>query len=63
VQYVKDAGFKAVTITGKTDFPLELMLNDPQVMQVAKEMNFSLDGEEAKDIASRVSSISLTASK
>lgn len=63
IQYVKDAGFKAVAITGKTDFPLELMLNDPQVMQVAKEMNFSLDGEEAKDIASRVSSISLTASK
>lgn len=63
LQYVKDAGFKNITITSKSEFPLELMLTDPQVMKLAKEMNFSLDSEEAKDIASRVKSISLTATK
>ena len=47
----------------KTKFPLELMLTDPQVMKIAQEMNFNLNSEEAKDIASRVTSISLSASK
>jgi len=31
--------------------------------QIAKEMNFNLESEEAKDIASNVSSISITAVK
>jgi len=44
-------------------FPLELMVTDPQIMKVAQMMNFSLDSEEAKDIASRVTSISITATK
>ncbi len=63
LQYVKDAGFKDVKVVSKTKFPLELMLTDPQVMKVAQEMNFNLDSEEAKDIASRVTSISLSAIK
>ncbi len=63
LQYVKDAGFKDVKIVSKANFPLELMLTDPQLMKIAEEMNFSLDSEEAKDIASRVTSISLTATK
>lgn len=61
--YVYNAGFKNVTIESKTKFPLELMLTDPQIMKVARQMNFSLDSQEAKDIASRVSSISLSATK
>jgi len=62
-QYVKDAGFKDIEIKSKAEFPLELMLTDPQVIKLAKEMDFALDSEEAKDIASRVISISLTARK
>lgn len=63
LQYIKDAGFKEIKIESKASFPLELMLADPQVMKIAEEMNFTLDSDEAKDIASRVVSISLTAKK
>jgi len=63
LQYVKDAGFKEVTIASQTEFPLEFMLTDPQVQRLAKEMNFDLNSEQAKDIASRVTSISLSAVK
>lgn len=63
LQYVRDAGFSKVKVESKSEFPLELMLADPQVMQIAQEMNFSLDSEEAKDIASSVTSISLSAIK
>ncbi len=63
LKYVKDAGFSNINVESKTKFPLELMLTDPQIMQIAQQMNFSLDSEEAKDIASRVTSISITATK
>ena len=63
IQYVKDAGFKDLKIESKAEFPLELMLTDPIVMKLANEMNFNLNSEEAKDIASRVKSISITATK
>ena len=63
LQYVKDAGFKDIKVESKEEFPLELMLNDPQVMSLANEMNFKLDSQEVKDIASRVISISLSARK
>jgi len=63
LQYIEDAGFKNIKIETKAEFPLELMLTDPQVMKLAKEMNFNLNSEEAKDIASRVKSISISANK
>jgi len=63
LQYVKDAGFKDIKVESKTSFPLELMLTDPQVKKLANEMNFDLSSEEAKEIASRVTSISLSAVK
>lgn len=63
LKYVHEAGFKEIKIEQKTDFPLELMLTDPQVIKIAKEMNFDVNSEEAKDIASRVFSISLSATK
>ncbi len=63
LQYVEQAGFKDIKIETKTNFPLELMLTDPQVIKIAKEMDFNLNSEEAKDIASRVSSISISANK
>lgn len=61
--YVEEAGFRDIVVEKKTSFPLELMLTDPQVRKLAEEMNFDLDSEEARDIASRVSSVSILASK
>ena len=63
LKYVSDAGFKDIEITRKSTFPLEIMLTDPQILNIARGMNFNLNGEEAKDIASRITSISLTAKK
>jgi len=63
LKYIKNAGFKDIKIESKSDFPLELMLADPQVIKLSEKMNFNLDSQEAKDIASKVVSISLTARK
>lgn len=63
LQYVWDAGFKDVKVESKSEFPLEFMLTDPQVMKIAQELNFNLNSDQAKDIASRVTSISLSATK
>ncbi len=63
LKYISDAGFTDIKIVSKSKFPLELMLTDPQIMKIAKQLNFDMNSEEAKDIASRVSSISLTAIK
>ncbi len=61
--YVKAAGFKAVKVESKKTFPLELMLADPMVQKIAKQMDFDVSSEEAKDIAALVSSITLSAIK
>lgn len=63
LSYVQDAGFTHITIVDQKTFPLELMLLDPQVSKIATLMNFNVSSEEAKDIASRVKSISLVATK
>ena len=63
LQYVKDAGFKDVKVESISEFPLEIMLTDPQIMKIAQELNFNLDGDQVKAIASSVKSISLSATK
>lgn len=63
MRYVHDAGFKDIKIEHKANFPLELMLTDPQVMKIAKKLNFDLNSKQAKEIASSVTSISLSARK
>ncbi len=63
LNYVKNAGFSNIKIESKSSFPLELMLADPQIAEIARAMNFTVDSEEAKDIASRVISISISAIK
>jgi len=63
LRYVEEAGFKDIKIESTSEFPFELMLTDPQLKKIAKEMNFNLNSEEAKDIASSVKSISLSALK
>ena len=62
LKYIRDAGFSDIKMESKSSFPLELMLADPQIAKIAREMNFNVDSEEAKDIASRVASISISAS-
>ncbi len=63
LDYVRQAGFKDVKIEKESAFPLELMLADPQLRKMANELDFNVDSEEAKNLASRVKSISLTATK
>ena len=63
LNYVQAAGFSKIKVESKSKFPLELMLTDPQIMKMAEELNFNLDSAEAKDIASRVASVSITAEK
>ncbi|MEL6675858.1 MAG: arsenite methyltransferase [Bacteroidota bacterium] len=63
LSYVREAGFEDIRIESKSSFPLEIMLMDPQVQKLAKDFDLDLDGEEVKDIASRVISISLSGRK
>jgi arsenite methyltransferase len=63
VHYVREAGFQDIRLESKKGFPLELMLADPVLQKLAKEMDFNLSSQEARDIASRVKSITLTARK
>ena len=61
--YIKQAGFREIKIETKATFPLELMMADPNVAELAKELSASLTREEINDITSSVSSISVTAIK
>jgi SAM-dependent methyltransferase len=63
LKYIEQAGFTDIKIESKANFPLELMLTDPQVKKMANDMDFNLNSEEAKDIASRVASVSISARK
>lgn len=63
IRYIEAAGFKEVKIEKKTVFPLELMLADPQVRKLATEMDFDLKSDQAKEIASSVISISVSAKR
>ncbi|MEL6628349.1 MAG: methyltransferase domain-containing protein [Bacteroidota bacterium] len=63
LRYIRDAGFTDINIASKSSFPLELMLADPQIAKIAEQMNVTLDSQEAKDMASRVVSVSITATK
>jgi SAM-dependent methyltransferase len=63
LRYIASAGFEEVQIKKKTTFPLELMLADPQIAKLAGELDIAIDSEEARDIAARVASVSITAVK
>lgn len=63
LDYLQKAGFEEIEVVSKSDFPLELMLADPQIAKIAKDFDFDLSSDEAKDIASRVKSISISARK
>lgn len=61
--YIREAGFQDIKVEKTAKFPIEFMLLDPQVQKIAKELNFNLNSEEARDLASRVQSVLLTARK
>ena len=63
IGYIEEAGFKDIKIEKKTNFPLALMLADPQVKKLAMEMDFDLNSNQAKEIASSVVSISVSAKR
>ncbi len=63
IKYIEEAGFTDIEIISKSAFPLELMLADPQISNLADELNFNVNSDEAKEIASRVASVSITAVK
>ncbi len=63
IKYVKNAGFKDVTIESRKEFPIELMLADPQIKELFEKADFDIHSEEAKLLASSVVSIALSAKK
>lgn len=58
---IKDAGFTSVEIAGETNFPLEMMSNDPTVEQAIKTL--SLTPQMVKELAGSVLSVKVAAAK
>ena len=63
LQHIEAAGFVNVTVEQKKQFPVELMLTDPQLKQIAHELEFDLNGDEVEDIAAHVCSVTISADK
>lgn len=63
LQQIELAGFQDICIEKKTPFPIELMLTDPQILKLARELKFDLNSQEAREMASSVYSITITAHK
>ncbi len=61
LEAIEAAGFKEVSVVGEATASSELLANDPTARQVAKSLNLSRD--EAKDLASSVISMKVTAVK
>jgi arsenite methyltransferase len=59
--YAGAAGFRDVKIETKTTFPLELVLTDPIAQQIIKAN--ALDDEQIREIASLITSITMSAKK
>ena len=58
---IQEAGFKETKVQGEATFPTELLANDPTVREAAK--NLKLSRKKAKDLASSVVSIKVSAIK
>ncbi|MCI4668696.1 MAG: arsenite methyltransferase [Bacteroidia bacterium] len=63
LNYIKDAGFSRIEIVKKGEFPLELMLADPQLKQLAKELGINPTGRKAAKLAKKVKSVGIVAVK
>jgi hypothetical protein len=61
LEAIQAAGFKETKVLGEDTFPTEFLANDPTAREVAK--NLKLSREKAKDLASAVVSIKVSAIK
>ena len=61
VGLIKEVGFKEITVTDETSFPIELMINDPTAQAIIKKENITL--EELKDTSNCFVSIKLKGKK
>jgi arsenite methyltransferase len=61
LEAIQAAGFKETKVLGEAAFPAEFLANDPTAREVAK--NLKLSREKAKDLASAVVSIKVSAIK
>lgn len=61
LKFIKEAGFKEVTVTDETSFPIELMINDPTVQAIIKKASITRD--ELQKVGSDVISIKVTGKK
>ncbi len=61
VKAIEAAGFNRVKVVEESTLPLELMANDPSAMAILDRLNISM--EEARQLASSVSSIRVQGSK
>lgn len=61
LEAIQVAGFKETKVLGEATFPTEFLANDPTAREVAK--NLKLSREKAKDLASAVVSIKVSAIK
>ena len=61
LEAIQAAGFEETEVLSEATFPTELLANDPTAREVAK--NLKLSREKAKDLASSVVSIKVSAIK
>ena len=61
LKFIKEAGFKEVTVTDETSFPIELMMNDSTVQAIIKKTSITRD--ELQKVGSDVVSIKVTGKK
>jgi arsenite methyltransferase len=61
IDAIKDAGFDCVEVVEETQFPLDLMLNDPTAKAVMKEAN--IRKADLKGIENAVASVKVSATK
>jgi ubiquinone/menaquinone biosynthesis C-methylase UbiE len=61
LEAIQGAGFEDTKVLGETVFSTELLANDPAAREIAK--NLKLSSEKAKDLASSVVSIKVSAIK
>jgi arsenite methyltransferase len=61
LEAIQATGFEETKVLSEATFPTELLANDPTAREVAK--NLKLSREKAKDLASSVVSIKVSANK
>ena len=61
LDFIKKAGFQQVTVVDETNFPVELIANDPTAVAIKKDANVT--SEEAEKLSASVVSIKVSATK